>query len=230
MQSLVLVPGLNCTGEIYAPAMAALAQYAHLFIANVLLGATIGDMADAVLAAAPPRFALGGHSMGGYVAFEILRRAPERVTRLALVATLAAPDRPEQTAKRRQAMDLVDKGKFMAVARANVDVAMQARHAKDPAMIAFRMRMAEQVGADTYLRQQRAIIARADSRPLLTEIRVPTLVVAGADDQIMPISEVTAMAGAIPGARLEVIKDAGHFVPVEQPERFGEALNTWLES
>lgn len=229
MQNLVLVPGLNCTGEVYAPALSTLAQRANLFVANVLNAESIAEMAADVLASAPHRFSLAGHSMGGYVAFEILRQAPERVEKLALIATLPGPDKPEQTQNRRRAMDLVKKGRFMAVARANVDVAMHRSNAVKPEHIALRLRMAEQVGPDTYLRQQEAIITRPDSRPLLGEIKGPTIVIAGEDDQIMPLAEVSEMASAIPDAQLIVVPQAGHFVPIEQPDAVNRALLDWLD-
>ena len=208
--------------------LSALAQKANLFVANVLGATSIAEMAAIILASAPPSFALLGHSMGGYVAFEILRQAPERVEKLALIATLPGPDKPQQTENRRRAMDLVNKGRFLAVARANVDIAMHKSNAGKPEQIALRMRMAEQVGPETYLRQQEAIIARLDSRPLLADIQIPTIVIAGKDDQIMPLAEVSEMASAIPGAQLVVVPQAGHFVPVERPNAVNEALLGWL--
>jgi pimeloyl-ACP methyl ester carboxylesterase len=185
-------------------------------------------MASAALAEAPSgKLCIAGHSMGGYVALEMLRQAPERIERLALMCTNARPDPPESTENRKRLMTLATKD-FGAVIPALMPKLLSDDHQRDPAMTAMLERMAHAVGIDAFMRQERAIIARIDSRPHLAAIRCPTLVVAARHDAIMPTQWLEEMAAGIPGAKLAIVEDSGHVPTIEQPARATALLLEWL--
>ena len=224
------LPGLLEDSDAFEPQIAALtAAGARCSVADLTRADTIAGMARDALAQAPaPRFALVGHSMGGYVAFEMLRQAPARIERLALIATNARPDTAEATEMRRRLMALAQKD-FPAVVEAQLPRLMTPEALADATKSGTYTEMALGVGKETFLRQQEAIIARADSRPHLAAIRCPTLVVAGREDQIMPLEAMEEIARGIRGAHLEVIEQCGHMVPVEHPEKLAGLLVSWLE-
>lgn len=227
MTPLVLLPGLASDGALWAAQVRDLADVAHPSIGDTLSDDSLTAMAERVLATAPPRFALAGLSMGGYLAFEIWRQAPGRVLRLALLDTSARSDTPEQTAYREQAIK---------TARGPVDFARLARIGLDQllhpdtgdavrdAVVAMSVR----VGPERYVAQQRAIIGRMDSRPTLETIAVPTLVLVGAGDTLTPPPLAEEIAAGIPHATLATIPDAGHLPTMEQPAIVSEHLRRWL--
>ena len=165
MTPLVLIPGLSCTAEMFAPQIAALSPHRPVTIASTLEGDSMAQMAAAILRDAPPRFALGGISMGGYIAFEIMRQAPERVERLALLDTSARPDAPEQTQQRQALIARAENGELEAIMREISPRLLHPLHKTDQALIDIQVRMGLQIGAEGFVRQQNAIIGRADSRP-----------------------------------------------------------------
>jgi pimeloyl-ACP methyl ester carboxylesterase len=187
-------------------------------------------IAEDILANAPPRFALAGLSMGGYIAFEILRRAPERVERLALLDTSARPDTPEQTERRRGLLSRLDSEAFEAVVEPVLRGLPAPARREDEALFQTNLRMAQAVGVDGFRRQVRAIIGRADSRPDLSSITIPTLVLVGDQDALTPPDIAREMAEAIPNARLSVIPDSGHVSTLEQPDAVTAALLDWLDA
>jgi pimeloyl-ACP methyl ester carboxylesterase len=197
-------------------------------VADTARDDSMAAIARRVLAAAPPRFALAGISMGGYVAFEILRQAPERVERLALIATTARPDTPEQSEKRTRAIELAASGGFPRIAAGTPAQLLSAPHRDDPALAGLVEEMALAVGADAFIRQQRAILGRPDSRPDLAAIACPTLVLVGADDPLGSPERATEMAEAIRDARLAIISDCGHLTPIERPDETTAHLKSWL--
>ncbi len=187
-------------------------------------------IAERILAAAPPRFALAGLSMGGYIALAITRRAPQRVGRLALLDTAARPETPEQTARRQPQMALAESGRFDEVPALQFPLLVHRdRHGDQALMQQVRM-MAEETGAEAFVRQQRAIIARADARPLLPAIGCPTMVLVGDGDALTPPPLAQEIAAAIPGARLVVVPACGHLSTMEQPEAVNRALGEWLRA
>ena len=227
MTPLVLLPGLASDGALWAAQVRDLADVADPSIGDTLNDDSLTAMAERVLATAPPRFALAGLSMGGYLAFEIWRQAPGRVLRLALLDTSARPDTPEQTAYREQAIKSargpVD---FARLARIGLDQLLHpgTGDAVRDAVVAMSVR----VGAERYVAQQRAIIGRMDSRPTLETIAVPTLVLVGAGDTLTPPPLAEEIAAGIPHARLATIPDAGHLPTMEQPAIVSEHLRRWL--
>jgi pimeloyl-ACP methyl ester carboxylesterase len=197
-------------------------------VADAAATDTLAGLAEEVLRGAPERFALAGLSMGGYVAFEILRRAPLRVARLCLVDTTARADTAEQSTRRRMLMDLATREGIPAVLPTLLPGFLAPRHQGDPRLVGLVTEMANAVGVDGFDRQQRAILGRPDSRADLPKIAVPTTVLVGSDDQITPRDRAAEMVDAIPGARLVDIPDAGHLSPLENPEAVTAAMREWL--
>ena len=227
---IVLIPGLLCSARMYEPQIPALWRRGPVMVADHTRSDSMAGIAADILAAAPPRFALAGLSMGGYIAFEILRQAPERVARLALLDTQARPDTPEQSERRRLQIELASKGRLLEVADLQFPLMISEPRHGDAGLRALNRQMANDVGPEAFARQQRAIIGRPDSRSDLAAIRCPTLVLVGAQDALTPPDRAEEMAAAIGGARLAVIEDSGHLSTVEQPEAVTAALVGWLEA
>lgn len=226
--TLVLLPGLLNTRRVFEQQIEALSDVANCIVPELWHHETIGAMADVALAAAPPTFALGGFSMGGYVAFEILRRAAERVERLALIDTQATPDSAESTKRRRALLDQTKIGRFHGVQRTLLPQLVHRRHINDAAITQPIFDMAQEVGADGFVREQRAIIDRADSRHMLVDIDVPTVVIVGRQDQVTPLPRSAEMAADIANSQLVVLEDCGHMSPLEKPAEVAAALRRWL--
>lgn len=228
MTDLILLPGLLNDERLWAAQCADLADLARIRVIPTYTHDSIAGLAQAVLDQAPPRFALAGLSMGGYVSMEILRRAPERVERVALVSTTARPDLPEQTERRRVLMEMAGSGAFARILPTVLASMVPPGHAQGRVADLFQA-MAEAVGVGGFLRQQSAIIDRMDSRPGLAHINCPALVVVGRDDTLTPPDRAEEMADLIPGAKLVRIADCGHLSAIEQPQAVSAALSLWLQ-
>lgn len=226
---LVLLPGLLCDARLYGPQLPALAAAAETIVADLTRDDTIEAMAARVLAEAPARFTLCGLSMGGYVALAILRQAPERVSRLALLDTQARADPPEATQRRKDLMALAERGEFRGVSPRLLPLLIHPDRLADEPLTGVVRAMAEGVGKDAFLRQQRAIMGRIDSRPHLAAIRCPTLVLCGRQDALTPLERHEEMAAAIPDATLVVLARCGHLAPLERPRAVTAQLLAWLE-
>jgi pimeloyl-ACP methyl ester carboxylesterase len=227
-QNLILLPGMPLDAALWAHQTRHLADVADPQVPDLSGDESVAAMAGRVLDSSSERFALAGLSMGGYVALEILRRAPERVTRLALLDTNARPDTPEQTATRREAMALVQQGKHRQVMQAGMARLVHPDRLTDRPLVDAVLAQMERVGVDGYLREQTAIIHRPDSRPGLSAIGCPTLVLCGRQDVLTPPALHEEMAAAIPGARLVLIEDCGHLSAMEQPQAVTALLRDWL--
>jgi pimeloyl-ACP methyl ester carboxylesterase len=227
---MVLIPGLLTSPQLYAEQLPSLWRLGPVTIAGNTRDDTMAAIASRILAAAPPRFALTGLSMGGYVAFEILRQAPDRVARLALLDTTARPDTPEQTERRNAQIALTRAGRFAEIADQQFPLlAHHSRHDDAAARELVRL-MAEETGPEAFIRQQNAIMARADSRPGLSAIGCPTLVLVGDGDVLTPPKLSAELADGIPDARLVVVADSGHLSTLDQPEQVTQALVAWLQA
>lgn len=232
---IVLIPGLVCTADLFSPQIPALWMHGPVTVASTLNASTPGDdsiagLAAAILGDAPPRFALAGLSMGGYIALEILRQAPERVTRLALLDTTARPDAPEQTGLRRGLIDQAMGGAYGKVLAQTMPNLVHPSRRGDRDLIDRLIGMGRDLGPEVFARQQTAIMGRIDSRPHLSAINVPTLCLVGDRDALTPPDRAEEMAAAIPHARLVVIPGAGHVSTLEQPEAVNAALTEWLRA
>jgi pimeloyl-ACP methyl ester carboxylesterase len=226
--TLVLLPGLLNTRRVFEQQIEALSDVADCIVPELWHHDTMGAMAEATLAMAPPTFALLGFSMGGYVSFEILRQAAERVERLALMDTQAAPDSAESTKRRRALLDQTKIGRFHGVQRTLLPQLVHRRHINDAAITQPIFDMAQEIGADGFVREQRAIIDRADSRRMLVDIDIPTAVIVGRQDQVTPLPRSEEMAADIADSRLVVLEECGHMSPLERPADVTEALRRWL--
>jgi pimeloyl-ACP methyl ester carboxylesterase len=225
---IVLVPGLACTPRLYAEQIPELWRIGPVTVAVHTHDASMAGIAQRILASAPPRFGLAGLSMGGYVAFEILRQAPARIVKLALLDTSARPDVPEQTEQRRAQIELARRGRLGEVSDVLFPRLVHASRREDePLKRAVRL-MAEEVGADAFIRQQTAIMGRIDSRPSLGSIRCPTLVIVGDGDLLTPPERAAEIAQGIEGARLVTIAECGHLSALERPRAVTGTLMSFL--
>ena len=210
---LVLLPSLLADQRIFAVQIAALADVASIQVADLTQDVSIPDMAARILAAAPRRFALCGLSIGGYVAMEIIRQEPERVSRLALLNTHARADTDETRQFRRELMALAEQDGVGPVIDRLLRECIHPDRLADQALTATIRAMAHDVGKAGFLNQQHAMMARIDSRPSLAAIGCPTLVLCGREDELSPVELHHEMAVAIPKATLIVLPRCGHLSP-----------------
>ena len=227
---ILLVPGLVSSPRIYAPVVPALWQFGPVTVANHIRDDHMALIARRILAEAPPRFALAGHSMGGYIAFEIMRQAPERVAKLALLNTQARSDTPEATTRRRTMMARARGGEYRAMLDELFPGFVHPSRREDATLRQLVYDMGEDVGAEAFVRQQEAIISRPDSRPVLAAIKCPTLVLSGDEDNTIPNALSVEMGDNIHNAKLVILPNCGHLPQVEQPEATAKALVEWLRS
>ena len=227
---ILLVPGLGGSPRIYAPVEPALWRYGPVTVANHVRDDDMAAIARRILAEAPPRFALAGHSMGGYIAFEIIRQAPGRVTKLALLNTQARPDTPEAVTRRRGQIARAQAGEYHAVLDELFPGFVHPSRREDAPLRKLVHDMGDDIGAEAFVRQLTAIMGRADSRPTLAWIKCPTLVLTGDEDNTIPNALSKEMADGIHGAKLVILPDCGHLSQPEQPEAVAAALVEWLRS
>jgi len=226
--TLLILPGLLEDPAAFEPLVNGLSDVSTTLVADLTRSNTIAGLAKDALRQAPDgNFLLAGHSMGGYVALEVMRQAPQRVSALALLNTHARPDTAESTENRRRLMALADRD-FEGVSTSLLPKLMTREHLEDPVLTGIIGSMALAVGKDAFKRQEEAIIGRIDSRPHLKDIRCRTLVVAARHDQLMPVEILKELADGIPGARLAIVEDSGHMASIEQPERVVALVRAWV--
>jgi pimeloyl-ACP methyl ester carboxylesterase len=226
--ALILLPGMPLDAALWEHQVRHLADVADVQVIETTLADTLSGLAHAVLARAPERFLLAGLSLGGYVAQEILRQAPERVAKLALVNTNARPDTPEQAETRRRAMEVASSRGLDPILDAMIPKLIAPSRVGDAELTGAVRAMGQRVGVENYLRQQAAILSRPDGRPSLPAIRCPTLVIGGREDGGSPPPVQEEMANAIPGARLVLIEECGHLSPLERPHAVTALLREWV--
>jgi pimeloyl-ACP methyl ester carboxylesterase len=225
---ILLVPGLGGSPRIYAPVVPQLWRFGPVTVANHIRDDNIGVIARRILAEAPPRFALAGHSMGGYIAFEMFRQAPQRIAKLALINTQARADTPEASERRRGLIAKVQAGHLHDVLDELFPGFVHPSRQGDAELRKLVHDMGDDVGVDAFVRQQTAMIGRTDSRPTLATITCPTLVLTGDEDNTIPNALSVEMADGIRGARLVIIPHCGHLPQAEQPQLTAAALVEWL--
>lgn len=225
---VVVVPGLAENAEFYAAQLPALWRYGPVTIADHTRDESMADIARRVLAAVSGPFALVGHSMGGYAAFEIVRQAPDRVARLALLDTSALADTPEQHEGRNKQIALVREGRYDEIPAMLFQKLVHPARVDDAALFQKVRSMALDVGAAAFVRQLTAIMHRVDSRASLAAIRCPTLVLVGDGDAVTPPERAQEIANGIAGARLVTVRDCGHLCAMERPAEVTQALVEWL--
>ncbi len=225
---LMLLPGLLCDGALWRSQVEGLSDIAEPRVADLSRDDTMTGMANAVLEGAPERFALAGLSMGGYVAQEIMRLAPQRITRLALLDTSCRADTPEQRNRRLDFIAMTRHGKFKGVTKRLLPLLIHPDRIGDEELTDTIMKMAEHIGKEGYIRQQNAIMGRPDSTWDLGRIQCETLVLCGRQDALTPLESHREMAADIPHSTLSVIEDCGHLSTLERPEAVNAALRDWL--
>lgn len=224
---LVLIPGLLNDADLWRDQLAALADVARCKVADITRGETLLALAEGVLAEAPPLFALAGFSLGGYVAQEVVRIAPGRVTRLALLDTSIRADTPARTVER-QALARAARvpGRFHGFGDRLLATYLHPSHLDDAAIVGRIRAMTERLGPETFLRQN--AIERRDGEGVLRALRCPTLILCGDSDQLTPLAEHRAMATLVPHAALVAVEGSGHMTPLENPGAVSRALRDWL--
>jgi pimeloyl-ACP methyl ester carboxylesterase len=227
---LVLVPGLLCSARLYAPQIAALWPFGAVTVADHRRDSTMAAIATRILADAPPRFALAGLSMGGYVAFAMLRIAPERIAKLALLDTSARPDTAEQSAGREKFIVMAHAGKLDDVVETLAPRFLHRNRHNDEELMRVVRDMAADTGSEAFVRQQKAIMSRMDSRPLLSTIRCTTLVLVGDGDELTPPELSKEICAGVSGARLVVVPGCGHLSTIEKPDVVNGVLAEWLSA
>ncbi len=227
-EPLVLLPGMMCDARVWATQLTVLSYERPVTVAPVCNGDRIEEIASELLSCLPSRFAVCGHGMGGAIALEILRRAPERVIRLALIATNPLSDTPQEAADREPRMIGAKAGRFEQMLEHEILPRHVGYGPQRAQAIADLQEMALSMGADVFARQERAMQRRRDQQSTLRRITQPTLVLAGSEDQVVPLKRQEFLAELIPYAKLGVLDGVGHMTMLEDPESTTEALHAWM--
>ncbi|MES0823890.1 alpha/beta fold hydrolase [Ruegeria sp. SCP11] len=230
IEPLVLLPEMMCDARLFEPQISCLSRQRAVTVAPLSLGERIEEIASALLDQLPHRFALGGLGMGGVVALEIIRRAPDRVLRLCLMATDAQADTPQLAAAREEHLVGAKTGRLDDVMRRIVGSEALAPGPKRIPILNDLVEMALDQGPEVFERQIRALQRRPDQQGELRRIKVPTLVLCGAHDTLTPVRKHAFMADLIPGAELQVVEEAGHLPTLETPQLVTDALTDWLSA
>ncbi|WP_371037932.1 alpha/beta fold hydrolase [Rhodosalinus sp. FB01] len=229
-EPLVLLPEFMCDARLFLPQITALGRDRPVTVAPLAGGERVEEIASHLLPQLPQRFALGGLGLGGMVAMEILRRAPDRVARLALMDTEPLAETPAQAGERDP---LIVRARSGALDAAVAEVIRPDHLAPGPGrfeVMATLAEMARGLGVEAFTRQIRALQRRRDQQATLRRCEVPTLLLCGAEDTLMPVKRHVFLAELIPGATLRIIDGAGHLPPLEVPEDTTEALSEWLSA
>jgi pimeloyl-ACP methyl ester carboxylesterase len=216
----VLVPGLGCTSQLYDELLPSVWAHGSVTVADTCRDASIGGIAERLLASAPERFVLVGFSMGGFVVSDVIQRAPERVEALAFISTSSRPDTPEQAARRREHISLIRDGRFQEL----TDTVLPDLVGSE--MGALWAQMARAVGSAVFRTQIEAILGRSDYRPALAALTCPTVVIHGASDRMVPVARAEEFSALIPHAALTIIDGGGHLVMRERPEIVSAAIDS----
>lgn len=228
--SLLFVPGLACNRTMWADQIDSLSDIADCWVAPLPAYDDLTEIATDILNDAPDRFALVGSSMGGYLCFEILRQAPERVTKLALIGTTADPEMPDTTSRRWHMIEKSERRGFLTMWREFIPRFVHPDRVDDPALVDALMKQAYEIGHYTFRQHQIAMTKRRGYHDLLNKVRCPTTILVGDGDILTPVDTHEAMAKAIPDARLTVFPNSGHLLSVERPKETAAALRDWVEA
>lgn len=227
-EPLVLLPGMMCDARLFGPQIAELSADTAVMVAPITQGERIEEIASGLLDLLPKRFALAGLAMGGIVAMELLRRAPDRITRIALMDTNPLAETPANAANREPQIVKVRSGRLLEVIQDEVRPAYLAPGPQRAEILELVMDMAEVLGPEVFIRQSRALQRRRDQQAVLRKCRAPALVLCGAHDHLCPVKRHTFMAELIPYAELVVLEHSGHLPTLEQPAETTAALRKWM--
>ncbi len=224
----MLLPGMMCDARLFGPQIAEMSADTAVMVAPVTQGERMEEIASNLLDQLPKRFALAGLGMGGVVAMEILRRAPDRVTRIALMDTNPLAETPTGAADREPQIVRARSGRLMEAMRDEMRPDTLAPGPQRAEVLELVMDMAETLGPDVFIRQTRAMQRRKDQQATLRKCKVPTLVLCGEYDQICPVKRHAFMAELIPYAKLVILTGSGHLPTLEQPAETTAALRDWM--
>ncbi|MEL6293908.1 MAG: alpha/beta fold hydrolase [Pseudomonadota bacterium] len=227
-EPLVLIPGMMCNERLFQPQVAAFSSKRPVTVVVPKGSSSMAGLAQAVLATAPPRFALAGLSLGGIVAMQIIRQAPERVSRVALLDTNPLPDPPDKAPIREAQVEKVRRGALDEVMRDEMKPNYLADGPAKQDILDLCMQMANALGPEVFAMQSQAVQTRPDQSDTLRGVTVPALVLCGQEDRLCPVERHELMHDLIPESELVVIPCAGHLPTLEQPNRTNEALQAWL--
>jgi pimeloyl-ACP methyl ester carboxylesterase len=229
-RALVLIPGVLCDARLFARQIAGLSGYAHCSVADITQQESVEAMAEAVVAAAPPRFCLAGFSLGSQVALEIMQLSGERVEKLALLSATHGGLLPASAAAFRSSLEPIEHGGFEAYLEGLFPVYFTPSDAQNPELKRIFMDMAHSVGQEAGLRQMRALLALTEPFHNLERIHCPTIIIGGAEDHRTTFEAHELLAREIPNSALVKIENSAHFTTLEQPEKVTQALRQWLMS
>lgn len=228
-KTLLLIPGLLCDDALWHHQVKYFANDYDVIVADVTNHESINDMADEILnMVTADRFILCGLSMGGYVAQAMVAKASSRIEKLILINTSSRPDSPETIRRRKGLISIATIGKFKGVTPKLLPLLIHETRLDDGELTSRIMDMAERVGRDAFLRQQKAILGRDDFRPVLTQIKIPTLVLGGDKDQITPPDCAQETASLIEGAIVHIYQICGHLSPLEYPEDVNKRIEDFI--
>ena len=230
MTPLVLIPGMMCDARLFGPQVDAFSMDYDLIFASITEEASVKKLAERVLSQAPERFAVAGLSMGGIVAMEMLRIAPQRIERIALMDTNPMAETEQVKAGRIPQMMAVREGRLASVMRDEMKPKYLAPGPGRKDVLDLCMKMALDIGPHAFLRQSRALMDRPDQTETLRGSTIPSLILCGRYDKLCPITRHEYMASLMPHADFEVIEDAGHLPTLENPDATNQALARWLEA
>jgi pimeloyl-ACP methyl ester carboxylesterase len=230
---LLLLPGLACDADVWQDQSRALSKITTVTVADYGSSDSITKMAEVALVGAPDRFALAGHSMGGRVAFEIMRSAPNRVAGLALLDTAFRPFAggeagQRETAARNALLEMARTKGTRAMAEFWIPNIIHPDRIADKALTNAIAEMMARKSPEIFAAQIKALLARPDAAPVLSTIRCPTLVLCGREDAWSPLAAHREIAAAIPNSNLAIIEHCGHMAPMECPEEVTAALAAWF--
>lgn len=229
MLPVLLLPGMMCDARLFFPQIASLSGRRAVMTCPMGGADSMGVLAQEILAAAPPRFALAGLSMGGILAMEILRQAPERVERLALLDTNPRAELDTVKARRTPQMEAVKAGRLREVMRDEMKPNYLVESPRKQEILDLCMDMALDLGPEVFLNQSIALRDRPDQQETLRAYKGPSLVLCGRHDALCPVERHELMHDLLQNSRLEIIENAGHLPTLEQPEQTTAALIRWLE-
>jgi pimeloyl-ACP methyl ester carboxylesterase len=227
-EPIVLLPPMLCDARVFMAQIVALSADTAVMVAPVTQGERIEEIASELLSQLPAKFALAGMGLGGVVALELLRRAPDRITRLALIATSPLPESPAFATTREPRIVAARAGRLADCIREELPATALAPGALRSLVLAQIMAMGLSLGPEVFVRQSRAMQRRKDQQSALHRIRQPVLVLCGEYDSLTPVKRHEVMAELIPFARLDVIAGAGAMPTLEQPDAVTRALRSWL--
>lgn len=228
IEPLVLIPPMLCDARVFGPQINAFSREWPVMIAPTSFGERMEEIASSILSWAPAKFALAGMSMGGAVALEMLRRGPDRITRIALISTTALGETPQAASAREPLIVAARSGRFHDVIHKEMSPAWLADGPDRLAITNLITDMGQAIGAEAYVRQARAMQRRKDLQGTLRLVKQPTLVMCGAEDSLMPPRRHEFLAELVPYAQLEIVPGAGHLPTLEQPEITNHILRTWM--